>query len=173
MRVLMLCVLGLCLSVPMTGHGQEATSGEAASGNATAANARVARRNARQASWSGLESSDRAEIRRTIAAVQQDGSFRAVRALHERIQNGLPPQLLDQAIDALTAMGRGSAARVLLQLVRHRRAEVRAKVAAGVVATRAPNARRELYEAMVQVAETGQGPKQQIPSMGCSIKWRA
>ena len=36
-----------------------------------------------------------------------------------------------------------------------------------------PNARRELYEAMVQVAGTGQGPKQQIPSMGCSIKWRA
>ena len=35
------------------------------------------------------------------------------------------------------------------------------------------DARRELYEAMVQVAETGHGPKSQIPSMGCSIKWRA
>jgi peroxiredoxin len=35
-----------------------------------------------------------------------------------------------------------------------------------------PNARRELFEAMKQVAETGQGPKEQIPSMGCSIKWR-
>lgn len=35
------------------------------------------------------------------------------------------------------------------------------------------NAPRELYEAMVQVAKTGQGPKEQIPSMGCSIKWRA
>jgi len=34
-------------------------------------------------------------------------------------------------------------------------------------------ARRELYEAMTQVAETGQGPADQIPSMGCSIKWRA
>jgi len=31
---------------------------------------------------------------------------------------------------------------------------------------------RELYEAMKQVAETGRGPVQQIPSMGCSIKWR-
>jgi peroxiredoxin len=38
--------------------------------------------------------------------------------------------------------------------------------------TLVPNARRELYEAMRQVAETGQGPKAQIPSMGCSIKWR-
>ena len=34
------------------------------------------------------------------------------------------------------------------------------------------NARRELFEAMVQIARTGQGPKEQIASMGCSIKWR-
>ena len=33
-------------------------------------------------------------------------------------------------------------------------------------------ARRELYEAMKQVAATGHGPKEQTPSMGCSIKWR-
>ena len=35
-----------------------------------------------------------------------------------------------------------------------------------------PGARRELFEAMRQVAETGHGPEQQTPSMGCSIKWR-
>jgi len=35
-----------------------------------------------------------------------------------------------------------------------------------------PGARRELYEAMLQVARTGQGPRQQTPSIGCSIKWR-
>ena len=34
------------------------------------------------------------------------------------------------------------------------------------------NARRDLFEAMKQVTETGQGPKEQLPSMGCSIKWR-
>ncbi len=34
------------------------------------------------------------------------------------------------------------------------------------------NARRDLFEAMKQVAETGHGPKDQIASMGCSIKWR-
>jgi peroxiredoxin len=39
--------------------------------------------------------------------------------------------------------------------------------------TPVPGAIRELYEAMVQVAETGRGPEQQIPSMGCSIKWKA
>ena len=31
---------------------------------------------------------------------------------------------------------------------------------------------RELFEAMKQVAESGRGPEHQIPSMGCSIKWR-
>jgi hypothetical protein len=36
-----------------------------------------------------------------------------------------------------------------------------------------PDARRDLYEAMKQVAETGRGPAAQIASMGCSIKWRA
>jgi peroxiredoxin len=32
--------------------------------------------------------------------------------------------------------------------------------------------RRDLFEAMKQVAETGKGPQDQIPSMGCSIKWK-
>lgn len=33
--------------------------------------------------------------------------------------------------------------------------------------------RRDLFEAMRQVAETGHGPREQVPSMGCSIKWKA
>lgn len=32
--------------------------------------------------------------------------------------------------------------------------------------------KRELYEAMKQVAETGRAPAAQNPSIGCSIKWR-
>jgi peroxiredoxin len=38
--------------------------------------------------------------------------------------------------------------------------------------TPVPNARRELFEAMLQVARTGKGPAEQISSMGCSIKWK-
>jgi peroxiredoxin len=33
--------------------------------------------------------------------------------------------------------------------------------------------RRDLFEAMKQVALSGRGPAEQIPSMGCSIKWKA
>jgi peroxiredoxin len=39
--------------------------------------------------------------------------------------------------------------------------------------TPVPNARRDLFEAMKQVAQTGRGPAEQLPSMGCSIKWKA
>jgi peroxiredoxin len=35
-----------------------------------------------------------------------------------------------------------------------------------------PNARRELFEALKQIAETGRGPSEQRASIGCSIKWR-
>src|SRR5574340_467599 len=32
------------------------------------------------------------------------------------------------------------------------------------------DARRDLFEAMVEVARTGRGPREQIPGMGCSIR---
>jgi peroxiredoxin len=35
-----------------------------------------------------------------------------------------------------------------------------------------PDAERELYHAMKQIAESGKGPVAQVPSIGCSIKWR-
>jgi peroxiredoxin len=35
-----------------------------------------------------------------------------------------------------------------------------------------PKARRDLFEAMKEVAASGCGPAEQIASMGCSIKWK-
>ena len=35
-----------------------------------------------------------------------------------------------------------------------------------------PGARRDLFEAMRQIAQTGQGPREQVAGLGCSIKWR-
>jgi len=32
--------------------------------------------------------------------------------------------------------------------------------------------RRDLFLAMKSIAETGEGPRDQIPTMGCSIKWK-
>jgi peroxiredoxin len=36
-----------------------------------------------------------------------------------------------------------------------------------------PDAARELFDAMRRIVETGEGPRNQLPSVGCSIKWRA
>lgn len=36
-----------------------------------------------------------------------------------------------------------------------------------------PGAERDLFHAMTAVAETGKGPRDQTPSIGCSIKWKA
>jgi len=36
----------------------------------------------------------------------------------------------------------------------------------------APESSRDLYRAMAQIAATGQGPREQIASIGCSLKWK-
>ncbi|HEV8314845.1 MAG TPA: thioredoxin family protein [Burkholderiaceae bacterium] len=36
----------------------------------------------------------------------------------------------------------------------------------------APGMKRELYEAMKAMVETGRAPDAQVPSVGCSIKWK-
>ncbi|MGB8275847.1 MAG: thioredoxin family protein [Alphaproteobacteria bacterium] len=36
-----------------------------------------------------------------------------------------------------------------------------------------PGARRELFDAMAAIARSGQGPREQIPGIGCSIKWKS
>ncbi len=36
----------------------------------------------------------------------------------------------------------------------------------------APDAKHEMRDALIMIAETGEGPKDQKPAIGCSIKWR-
>lgn len=50
--------------------------------------------------------------------------------------------------------------------------QYRGRLDASRKAAGAQDLRRDLYEAMVEVAGTGHGPKDQIASIGCSIKWR-
>jgi peroxiredoxin len=49
--------------------------------------------------------------------------------------------------------------------------QYRGRLDASRLQPRAP-IRRDLFEAMNQIAKTGHGPEQQLPSMGCSIKWK-
>ena len=53
------------------------------------------------------------------------------------------------------------------------RLQYRGRLDASRITPAPPEAPRELFDAMVQVAQTGRGPAQQTPSVGCSIKWRS
>ena len=50
--------------------------------------------------------------------------------------------------------------------------QYRGRLDASNKVTAAPDTPRELFNAMREVAATGQGPAQQVPAIGCSIKWR-
>ncbi len=53
-----------------------------------------------------------------------------------------------------------------LELQYRGRLDSAGKAAAG------PGTKRELVEAMKVIAATGKGPQQQVPGIGCSIKWK-
>lgn len=55
---------------------------------------------------------------------------------------------------------------------RNRMLEYRGRLDASGRQPAAPETRRELYEAMKQVAATTVGPREQVASIGCSIKWK-
>ncbi len=55
----------------------------------------------------------------------------------------------------------------------HRRLKYRGRLDEGRTNPPPPSARRELVEAMRAVAATGIVPSDQVPSIGCSIKWKA
>ena len=50
--------------------------------------------------------------------------------------------------------------------------QYRGRLDAGKTSAPPADAKRELYDAMCRIAATGAGPREQIASMGCSIKWR-
>jgi peroxiredoxin len=55
----------------------------------------------------------------------------------------------------------------------HRRLKYRGRLDEGRTSPPPAGARRELLEAMRAIAATGVAPPDQVPSIGCSIKWKA
>lgn len=55
----------------------------------------------------------------------------------------------------------------------HLRLRYRGRLDASLKAAADSDTPRELFDAMCMIAASGQGPAQQHPAMGCSIKWRA
>jgi peroxiredoxin len=104
------------------------------------------------------------------ATAYPEDSFDNMRALSERLAFPFP-YLIDESQDVARSFGAvctpdffGYNADAQLQY-RGRLDESRKEAAPADV-------RRDLFEAMKRVAETGEGPGEQVASMGCSIKWR-
>ena len=101
----------------------------------------------------------------------EEDSFDNMKRVAE--QFGFPfPYLLDESQDVAKAYGAvctpdffGYNAEMKLQY--------RGRLDASRKEAAAPDVKRDLFEAMKQVAQTGRGPEEQIPSMGCSIKWKS
>jgi len=56
---------------------------------------------------------------------------------------------------------------------KNRRLKYRARLDAGRMSPPPKDAKRELLDAMREIGRTGERPKEQIPTIGCSIKWKA
>ncbi|HJL15554.1 MAG TPA: HEAT repeat domain-containing protein [Sandaracinaceae bacterium LLY-WYZ-13_1] len=95
-----------------------------------------------------LGSDSRADVEGGLQTLGLAGSPRAVAPIAARIRRGLPPDLLEVAVDTLTILGRAEAGPVLFELTRHRRSAIRLKAVRGIVATEPRGADRVLIEAL-------------------------
>ena len=88
------------------------------------------------------------DVRMGIEGLGMLGSPRGVDPLAARIRRGLPPDLLDAAIDTLMVLGRPEAGPVLFELAAHRRPAVRTHAAQAIAACRPRGAERVLVAAL-------------------------
>ena len=98
-----------------------------------------------------------------------EDSFDNMRLLAEKL--GFPmPYVLDASQDIAKTYG-AVCTPDFFGFNRNLELQYRGRLDASRKDTAPADVRRDLFEAMKQVAETQQGPVEQIPSMGCSIKW--
>lgn len=95
-----------------------------------------------------IESQDAARIQEGLETVGLTGEARAVPIIVARVRQGLPPELLESAIDTLTLLGNAGAGPLLVELLSHRRASVRLRAAQGLGACHPPGADRALASAL-------------------------
>ncbi len=95
-----------------------------------------------------LATGDPDQIRMGIEALGLLGNARAVAPLEARIRRGLPPELLDVALDTLTVLARPESGPILFELSTHRRPEVRIKAVQAIVAARPRGAEPALVAAL-------------------------
>jgi hypothetical protein len=103
-------------------------------------------------------------------AAYPEDSFENMQAFAERHRFGFP-YLIDETQTVAKAYGAVCTPEFFgfdrdLRLQYHGRLD-----SAGIHGAGGPE-RRDLFEAMLAVARGGEGPREQVASLGCSIKWR-
>lgn len=95
-----------------------------------------------------LRATSHDDVQTAIQSLGLLGSPAAVEPLSQRIRDGLPPDLLESAIDTLTVLGRAEAGPVLFELSTHRRPEVRLRAVQAIAACRPRGADRALVASL-------------------------
>ncbi len=103
-------------------------------------------------------------------SLYEEDSFENMKAIAERMDFPFP-YLFDETQEVARAYG-AVCTPDFFGYNANRELQYRGRLDASRKEAAPPGVRRDLFEAMKQVALTGKGPAEQIPSMGCSIKWR-
>ena len=95
-----------------------------------------------------LDEGDASAVEQALSVLAQIGGDTAVQSVVTRLRRGLPPQLTEEAIDALVLMNRPLAAPALLELTLHRRVGIRVKAIAAIGALKVKSAQSALLYAL-------------------------
>ena len=104
------------------------------------------------------------------AATYPEDSFDNMKKM--AAENGLPFPYLYDGTQAVARAYKAECTPDFFGLDAEGRIQYRGRLDEGRKDPPPPGAKRELLEAMTMVAETGNAPAEQIPSIGCSIKWK-
>ena len=103
-------------------------------------------------------------------AEYEEDSFESMKAVSEQFDFPFP-YLIDETQEIAKAYG-AVCTPDFFGYNKDLKLQYRGRLDASRKEAAADDVKRDLFDAMKQVAETGRGPEEQIPSMGCSIKWK-
>jgi len=95
-----------------------------------------------------LEGGEEASIRLALTTLTELGGEASARIVTARLQRGLPPQLIEAAIDTLVLLNRPTSGAALLELTQHRRSQIRSKAIAALGALKQQSAQAALLYAL-------------------------
>jgi HEAT repeat protein len=98
-----------------------------------------------------LASNDRDQVEAGIQSLGLIGTAAAAPPIIERVRAGLPPDLLETSIITLMALGQPQAGPLYLELLEHRRPEVRVRAIEAIVALKPKDAEPGLQRALADL----------------------